>query len=169
MALFSNVGISRAPTSNSNRFSRSFGVFPRLIGPFPYFRAYSYPGPHQLAARHPQAGQRKELRRILLQVPVTHLHKPELAFDDPKRVLRLGPHTGFELFCLLQQRIGSLEHTFVSRITKGQRLLALQQGIGLSDVANVAGHAAHGVHSTRLGIDANVRFHAKVLLASIQS
>ncbi len=47
----------------------------------------------QLVPGHPQVRERKQrhdLRRVLLEAPVAHLHIPELLLEHPKRVLNFG-------------------------------------------------------------------------------
>ena len=61
----------------------------------------------QCASHHPQVGQckqRVQLRRVLGQPSVAHLHVPELTFDDPERVFHLGPDACLDLFQLVQDR-----------------------------------------------------------------
>lgn len=55
----------------------------------------------QRSTCHPLIGQREQrgqLRRVFGQPSVAHLHVAELALDDSKRVLHLGPDAGFEVF-----------------------------------------------------------------------
>ena len=62
---------------------------------------------HMPASGHPDIGQRKqrdELCGVLGKPPVAHFEVTELALDNPKRMLHLGPHAGFELFGLFVQR-----------------------------------------------------------------
>ena len=75
-------------------------------GHLPAWQAHSSPYALQLSARHPQIAQckqRHEVRRVLGQSFVAHLDEAKLALDDSKRVLHLGPNTGLELFCFVQQ------------------------------------------------------------------
>lgn len=44
-----------------------------------------------------------QLRSVLRQPPVAHLHMPELAFDDPQRVFHLGAYSGFDVFKFVQE------------------------------------------------------------------
>lgn len=63
--------------------------------------------PQQSAPRHPQIGERKQrvqLRRVLGQSQVAHLHVAELALDDPKRVFHLGPDAGLDVFKSVEHR-----------------------------------------------------------------
>ena len=46
-----------------------------------------------------------KLQRVFLQSPVAHLHKSELANDDAKRVLDLGPDANFALLDFIDERI----------------------------------------------------------------
>ena len=53
----------------------------------------------KLVSYHPDIGQRKqsdELRSVFLQPTVAHLGQAKLAFDNPERMLHLGPNTGHE-------------------------------------------------------------------------
>lgn len=93
---------------------RSVGLFAPRIGPFqpgrerlPSLQARSclHPLKNSLPG-HPQIAQRKQrdqLRRVLGQAPVAHLHETELALDHPKRTLHLGPDAGLDLLQLLDQ------------------------------------------------------------------
>lgn len=71
-------------------------------------RAHSCRGPVQNSlTRHPQVAQckqREQLRRVLGQVSIAHLHMTELAFDHAKRVFHLGTDTGLGLLQFLQDR-----------------------------------------------------------------
>src|SRR3546814_8807560 len=54
----------------------------------------------QSVPRHPEIGEREQcvqLRRVLHQPAVAHLHKPELALDYTKRVLHLGPDASIHM------------------------------------------------------------------------
>ena len=54
----------------------------------------------QPAPRHPQVAQGKQcvqLRRVLGQSPVAHLHMSELTSDDPERVFHLSPDAGLDM------------------------------------------------------------------------
>lgn len=60
----------------------------------------------QCFSHHPQIRQReqrRQLRSVPRQAPVTHLHTPELALDHPKRVLDLGAHAGLQSLELIDQ------------------------------------------------------------------
>ena len=84
------------------------GRFSGLLWPFGDLQTHSCRRPvHKPASGHPDVGQRKqgdELRRVFGKTPVADLGVPELVLDDPKRMLHLGPHAGFELFGLFAQR-----------------------------------------------------------------
>jgi hypothetical protein len=59
------------------------------------------------APHHPQVGQRKQrvqLRRVLRQPAVAHLHMPELALDHPERMFDLGPDARLGPLDLIQDR-----------------------------------------------------------------
>lgn len=63
---------------------------------------------HQVAALHPQIQRREQgdqLRDVLLQPAVAHLHMTELALDDPEQMFDLGTHAGLEFLDLLDQGI----------------------------------------------------------------
>ena len=84
------------------------GHFLGLLSPFGDLQTHSSPRPvHKPASGHPDVGQRKqrdELRGVLGKPPVAHFEVTELALDNSKRMLHLGPHAGFELFGLFVQR-----------------------------------------------------------------
>jgi hypothetical protein len=164
---------------------RSLGLFAPLIRPFqggrgrfPALQAHSclhslknsLPGHPQIAQRK----QRDQLRRVLGQAPVAHLHEAELALDHPKRMPHLGPDAGLDLLQLLDQsvtaaavvqrlalarshrhvpvhsrRLGPLHGALVTRIGKHVRLLAVQQGVALRDVVDVGRCADDGVDQSR--------------------
>ena len=68
------------------------------IGPtHPHSKAFAAPST-DCSARTACASARS----VLGQPPVAHLHMPELALDDPERVLHLGPDAGLELFELVE-------------------------------------------------------------------
>ena len=85
------------------------GQYSDLLPPFGDLQAHSSLHPlHKPASGHPDVGQRKqrdELCGVLGKPPVAHLGVPELTLDDPKRMLHLGPHAGFELFGLFVQSL----------------------------------------------------------------
>lgn len=151
----------------------------------------------QPAPHHPQIAQRKQcvqLRRVLGQSPIAHLHVPELAFDDPKRVLDLGAVTRFDMLQLVEQGahrtacvqrtalarahghmpVGlyaldffSFGHPLVASIGEHIAFLTVHQRGGLRHVIDVGGCAHHGVNQPRVGIDADVALHAKVPLLAL--
>ena len=88
---------------------RSSGrCFGRVSRPLPIRWAHSCQAPTQMPARHPQIGQSKQrvqLRRVLGQTAIAHLHMAELALDDTERVLDLGANAGFDALDLFSQRI----------------------------------------------------------------
>jgi hypothetical protein len=129
----------------------------------------------QLAAHHPQVGEREQrvqLRRVLGQPAIANLHMAELAFDHPKWVFHLGTDAGLETLQFVDQparipalvqrsafarahrnvpahiRLGvsSLVRALVARITEGFDLLAVQQRVGLDHIVHAARRAAHRVH-----------------------
>lgn len=67
--------------------------FGRVSDPFPMQQAHSCQAPCQTLADHPQVGQREQrvqLRRVLGQAAIAHLHMAELALDDTERMLHLA-------------------------------------------------------------------------------
>ena len=176
---------------------RSFGgCFGHVSRPFPRVWTHSCQAPVQTPAHHPQIGQRKQcvqLRRVLGQAAVAHLHMAELALDDAERMLDLGADAGldaFDLFgqriqriCLVQQLsqtwahghmplhivlgIRSLVRTLVAGVAKDICLLPVQQTVGLDHIVDMSGRAAHGVNQAGIGIDANVRLHAEEPLLAL--
>ena len=55
------------------------------------------------------------------------------------------------------------------RIAKGDALLPVQQGVGLSGVTDIPGDAAHGIQQAGFGIHFNMGFHAEIPLASFMA
>lgn len=85
---------------------RLLGPCAAAVQPFARLQAHSCPGSHQRSPRHPQIGQRKQrvqLRGVLDQSTVAHVHMPEPGFEDSGRMLDLGPDAGFQAFELLGQ------------------------------------------------------------------
>jgi len=69
------------------------------------------PAPRQTLAHHAQIGQRKQrvqLRRVLGQAAVAHVHMTEPALDDTERVLHLGSDAGLDALDLFGQCIHGL-------------------------------------------------------------
>src|SRR5574343_865103 len=126
--------------------------------PFRPLRTHSCLRSQQLPTHRPQVGereQRMQLRGVLAQAPVAHLHMPELALDHAERVLHLRSHAGLELLNLLDAlvvRIRGIElpsfarahrdlppdtlactrplgSTLVASIRENHRLLAMQQAV----------------------------------------
>lgn len=81
--------------ATASRFRPFEGPFAAIYRPLGPLRAHSSPGLSQKrSAHHPQIGERKhrvQLRRVLGQAAVAHLHVPELALDDTERVLHHEP------------------------------------------------------------------------------
>jgi hypothetical protein len=150
-------------------------------------------GSNQRAAHHPQGGQRNQrevLRRVLLRPTVANRQKSDLAFNNLKRVLRLRQYAGVRLFCLIQPRIGivvfvqrttlswaqgyvsghtrfndrAVVESLVLRVTDVNGLFAVQQDIGLCDLADLDRGTAHSMHQFRVCIDSGMGFHTKVPL-----
>ncbi len=65
----------------------------------------------QFVPGHPQVRERKQrddLRRVLLESPVAHLHIPELLFEHSERVFHFGPDADLGALELVDQRIDGL-------------------------------------------------------------
>lgn len=100
------------PVRGCERFARgdtpAGGRFDPAEGRFREWRAHSSLRRHQLPPGHPEVGQRKQrvqLRGVLGQSAVSHLHMPELALDHPERVLDLGTDARLEVFHLRGDRL----------------------------------------------------------------
>lgn len=171
------------------------GRFSSLLPRFGDLRTHSSLHPlHKPASGHPDIGQRKqrdELCGVLGKPPVAHLGVPELALDDPKRMLHLGPHAGFELFGLFVQRapgrvllrltlprahghmpihasgVGSFAGALVARIRKDNLFFTVQQRMALGDIIDVSGCPDDGVHQTGLRVHPNMGLHAEVPLIAL--
>jgi len=171
------------------------GRFSGLLPLFGDSQAHSSRRPlHKPASSHPDIGQRKqrdELRGILGKPPVAHFDVTELALDNPKRMLHLGPHAGFELFGLFVQRapgrvllrftltrayghmpihsggVGPFAGALVARISKDNLFFTMQQRMPLGDIINVCGCADDGVHQTGLRVHPNMGFHTEVPLIAL--
>ena len=92
-------------------FQGALAQFCPIQGRFPRFRTHLSLRRHQWVPSHPRVRQRKqrlELQRFFLQLFVAHFHKPELALDDAKRVLDLGPDARLELFNLVDDRVDGI-------------------------------------------------------------
>ena len=83
------------------------GLFSGLLPPFSDLQAHSSRRPlHKPTSGHLDVRQRKqrdELCGVFGKPPVAHFDVTELALDNPKRMLHLGAHAGFELFGLFVQ------------------------------------------------------------------
>jgi len=100
--------VGRADMSKSACGRPSGKCFGRVSRPFPRRRAHSCQAPAQTLAHRPQIGQRKQrlqLRRVLGQAAIAHLHMTELAFDDTEWVLQLGSDACLDALDLIGQRI----------------------------------------------------------------
>jgi len=110
-----------------------------------------------------QTTQGEQLRRVLGQAPAPYLLQTEQVLEDAERMFDLGPDACLDLLHLLVQsphfgvrqdlafaiahrhmpsRVGGLVFgpllgTLVTGIAKRQALLAMQQGMGLGDIADV--------------------------------
>lgn len=137
-------------------------------------------------ARHPHIGQRKQggdLRRVLGQPFVAHLHKAKLALEHSKRMLHLGTNASLQflslvdhfthgapssLECLALARshgympsdVGvsawALLNTLIPGIGPDGLLMTMQQPVRLRDVMRIATGATHRVHQAGVGIHPNV-------------
>jgi hypothetical protein len=169
------------------------------FGPLPRLRAYSCLRPlHDSLAHHPQVGQRKhhqQLVGVLGQTPIANLAMPELALDNPKRMLDLGADAGLDLLQLLFERVArsalvhhsalarhhgdvpvdmrvlrlnflALVNAPVARVGIDLLFLPVQQCSRLGDVVRIGRRGRDGVHQARIGIHANVGLHAKVPLVA---
>jgi hypothetical protein len=52
--------------------------------------------------------------------------------------------------------IGTFLNALIARIAIGDCLLAVQQGVGLSNVTDMTGGTTHGMHQAELGINADM-------------
>lgn len=122
--------------TNRTPFKPSTGVFRTFEWSFCRFQAHSSPHRSQQPAPHePQVGEceeRGELRRVLFQAPVAHLHITELPLDHPKRVLYLGTNARLGAFELIQKRS--------------------QRGVLVQHSAPARAHRHVPVHAERLGL-----------------
>jgi len=171
------------------------GRFSSLLPPFGDLRTHSSLHPlHKPASGHRDIGQRKqrdELRGVLGKPSVADLGVPELALDDPKRMLHLGPHAGLELLGLFVQRapgrvllrltlirahghmpthpsgVGSFAGALVARISKDHLFFTVQQRMPLRDIVDVCGCSDDGVHQAGLRVHPNMGFHAEVPLVAL--
>ena len=160
-----------------------------VFGPSPPLQAHScLQPPRDSLAHHPQVGQRKhhqQLAGVLGQAPIANLAMPELALDDPKRVLDLGADAGLDLLQLLLERVDgsilvhhsalarhhgnvpvdvrvlrlnflTLVNTPVARVRKDLLFLPVQQCSRLGDVVGIGRCGRYRVHQARIGVYANV-------------
>ena len=84
---------------NKRRGAARRQVHQRRRGRFSTRKTHASMRRQQTAPRHPQVGQRKqrvELRGVFLEPAVAHLDVAELALNDPKRLLHLGPDAGLD-------------------------------------------------------------------------
>jgi len=146
-------------------------------------------GDHQIR----QSEQRMQLRRVLGQSAIARLLVSKDVLDDVKRMLNLRSNTGLELLELLAQpscfRIGQRTalagaqsnvprhrafliflaplNTLVASITEGRGLVAMQQRVGLGDVAHIGGSGDQRMGQSRISINTDVRLHTKMPLISL--
>jgi hypothetical protein len=62
--------------------------------------------------------------------------------------------------------IRALGDPLIASVTEGFDLVAVQERVALRDIVDVGGRADHGVHQPRLGIGADVRLHAEVVVVA---
>ena len=147
--------------------------------------------------RHPEIGEREQcvqLRRVLHQPSVAHLHKPELALDHTKRVLHLGSDARLHMLKLVHNRahgrtfvqrfalarahghvpvgldalrLFALGHTLVARVGEHIGFFTVHQRAGLRHVIDVGRCAHHCMNQTRVGVYADVCFHSEVPLVAL--
>jgi len=153
------------------------GQFSGLLPPFSDLQAHSSRRPlHKPASGHPDVGQRKqrdELCGVFGKPPLAHFDVTELALDNPKRMLHLGPHAGLDLLGWFVQcapgrtflsaalsrthghvpvhsgGLRSFAGALVARIKKDNLFFTMQQRMPLRDIVNVCGCADDGVHQAR--------------------
>jgi hypothetical protein len=108
-------------------------------------------------------------------------------------MLHFGPYAGFGLLDLIGQHIQrivlvqrlalarahghmpgdpplgirALFDSLVSRITKGNGFLPVQQCVSFSDIAHMTGYATYGMHQSGICIDTDMDLHAKVPLVAL--
>ena len=148
---------------------------------------------HQPAPNHPDIGERKqrdELGRVLGQYPVTHFDVTELTLDDPKRMLHIDPHAGFELFGLFVQcaprrvplraalarahrhmpihasGVSPLAGALLTCIGKDNLLFPVQQRVALRNIVEVNSRADDRVYQAEIGVHHYMWLHTKVPLVA---
>ena len=177
------------PALNLPPISRIFDPIGPVFGPSPPLQAHScLQPPRDSLAHHPQVGERKhhqQLAGVLGQAPIANLAMPELALDDPKRMLDLGADAGLDLLQLLLERVDgpvlvhpsalarhhgdvpvdvrvlrlnflTLVNTPVARVRKDLLFLPVQQCSRLGDVVGIGRCGRYRVHQARIGVYANV-------------
>ena len=168
------------------RFSPSITISGRTLG---VKRKQSPFGNQQIR----QAKQREEVCGILGQSAITRLLQREHVLDDVEGMSDLGPDAGLELLDPFAQSLalGVRQHTalarpqghvpghvgvpilislpdaLIARIAEDRRLVAVQQGVGLGDVADIGRSGDDGVGQPGFRIDPNVRLHAEVPLVAL--
>ena len=143
-----------------------------------------------------QRKQRHQVGRVLGQPPVLDLDVAELPLDDPEGVFHLGPDAGLGLLQLLQDgshgralvhrtalarhhrnvpvhvgvlglNLFALLNAPVARVGKDIGFFTMDQLAGLRHIIDVGCRAHHGVNQPRVGIHADVGFHAEVPLIAL--
>ena len=107
---------------NLSPISRILDMIGPDFGLSPSLHAHSCLRPlHDSLAHHPQVGERKhhqQLAGVLGEAAIANLAMPELALDDPRRVLDLGADAGLDLLQLLRERFDAsilVHHTALPR------------------------------------------------------
>lgn len=137
-----------------------------------------------------QAKQRKELCGVLRQSAIPCLLQRKHVLDDVKGVLDLGPHAGLGVldpfaqspaFGVRQRTALARPHghvpsyvrisilfpfldALIARIPENRRLIAMQQGMSLSDVADMGCRSDDSVGQSGSRIYTNMCLHAEVPL-----
>ena len=126
-----------------------------------------------------QAKQREELCRILRQSTITRLPQRKYVLDEVEGMLNLGPDAGLDLLSsftqspalVVQQRTAlarpqgnvpahlavavlfPLLDTLVTGVAESSRLFAVQQGVGLGNVADIGRSGDNRVGQPRFGVN----------------
>ena len=140
-----------------------------------------------------QAEQREELRLVLGETAITRFAMLEQVLQDMERVLDLRSDARLEFLDplhelahrIVRQRLAlaalhgdmpfggramvllTLLRTLVAGVTEDDGFIAMQQRMGLADIAGVGRRADDRMHQARLGIDTDVRLHAEVPVVTL--
>ena len=170
------------------------GRFSPVLQPFGCLQAHSCLCPLQKpASGHPGIGLRKqgeELCGVFLEPAIAHFGVTELTFDDPKRMLHLGPHAGLEFFgffvqlapgCVFLSLALTRSHghmpvharglrafagALIPGISKHNRFFTVQQAVALGDIIDVCRSADDGVHQAGFSVHPDMRLHAEMPLVA---